>query len=313
MSKIISSSFIEVLLFSTLRMATPLMLTALGELYGQRAGMINIGLEGLMTVGATAAFICSYYFNSPWLGLLCGIVAGALFNLLYAVCTITFCAGQIVIGMAMNIFALGSATLFYRMFFGISDNPASVVKIGNLAIPLLSKIPVLGPALFNTTPVVYLAIIILAITSVFFNKTKAGLNFQAIGEHPRAAESLGINVIATKYLACILCGILGGLGGAFLTTCYLGMYAEGLVAGRGFIALSAVIFGRWTQSGVLIATLLFGFAEALQLRLQVAFSNMPYQIFAMLPYVCTFMALAMAKGKNAGPKAKGKIYLREGQ
>jgi ABC-type uncharacterized transport system permease subunit len=312
MDNIISMNFLEVLLFSTIRMAMPLLLTALGELYGQNAGMINIGLEGLMTVGATIAFICSYCFNSPQLGILCGMVAGILLNMMYAFCTIKLRTGQIVTGMVMNIFAPGLATFVYRIFFGVADSTIMVGNLHNVAIPLLNKLPVLGPALFNTTPTVYITFVILIATSIFFNRTKAGLNYRAVGEHPHAAESLGINVIATKYLACFMCGLLGGFGGAFLTTCYVGKYSEGMIAGRGFIALAAVIFGRWKTSGIFFATLLFGFVDALQLRLQVVFPSMPYQLLAMLPYACTFVALVMAKGKNAGPKAKGKTYISMG-
>ena len=313
MENMISLAFMQVLLFSTFRMATPLLLTAMGELYDQRAGMINIGLDGIMTIGAVTAFIGNYYTGSPWIGIMVGILSGIAFNLIYALCTITLRAGQIIIGMAMNILAPGLATFLYRMCFGVSGNPPHVENLENIPIPILSDIPLIGQALFCTTPIVYLSYLMLIATSIFFNRTHAGLNFRSVGEYPKASESLGINVIRVKYIACILCGALGGLGGAFLTSCYVGTYTEGLISGRGFIALSAVIFGRWSQIGILIATLIFGFADALQLRLQVFIPDMPYQIFAMLPYLCTFFALALAKGKDNGPRARGKVYMREGE
>ena len=313
MDNILSIAFVQVLLFSTFRMATPLLLTALGELYDQRAGMINIGLDGIMTIGAVGGFIGSYFTGSPWLGLLIGMLAGVGFNMIYAVCTITFRAGQIIIGMAINILAPGLATFLYRTFFGVSGNPPQVEILQNFPIPLLSEIPVIGDALFNTTPIVYLSLVLLVVTSIFFNRTHTGLNFRSVGEFPKASESLGIHVIRVKYIACALCGALGGLGGAFLTTCYVGTYTEGLISGRGFIALSAVIFGRWSQIGIFAAALIFGFADALQLRLQVFIPDMPYQIFAMLPYICTFAALVLARGKDNGPKARGKTYMREGE
>ena len=198
----------------------------------------------------------------------------------------------------------------YRRFFGITESLVSIDIMKNIHIPLLSDIPVVG-ALFSATPVTYLAILLTVGTWFFFYRTKPGINYMAVGEYPRAAETMGINVIRTKYIACVICGALAGLGGAFLTTCYMSTFTEGMVTGRGFIALSAVIFGGWTPVGVFLATLLFGFVDALQLRLQVML-NFPYQILAMLPYLCTFAALVFMKSKHAGPKANGKEYSREG-
>ena len=178
-------------------------------------------------------------------------------------------------------------------------------------IPLLSEIPIIGKAFFNHTPIVYMAYILVPLIAFFFNKTKPGLNFKAVGEFPKAAETLGINVTGKKYLACILCGILAGMGGAYLTTCYISSFSEGIVAGRGFIALAAVIFGRWMPGGVVLAALLFSFSDALQLRFQVLSPNTPYQLLAMLPYVFTLAALAILGIKKGGPKANGKPYFRE--
>jgi simple sugar transport system permease protein len=185
--------------------------------------------------------------------------------------------------------------------------------MGNVKIPLLSKLPVLGRSLFGSSPMFYVALLIAFVTWLFFNKTKRGLDFAAVGENPHAAESIGIPVVRVKYLACILCGALAGLGGAFLTTGYLSMLTEGMVAGRGFIALSAVIFGGWKIGGIVAATLLFGFADALQMRLLVAVKVIPSELFAMLPYLFTFFALVMKRDKSAGPKAVGQAYIRESQ
>jgi simple sugar transport system permease protein len=158
---------------------------------------------------------------------------------------------------------------------------------------------------------VYFAYLMVIFTAVFFSKTKAGLNYKAVGEFPRAAETLGINVIRQKYIAAIICGAMAGIGGAYLTTCYVNTYSDGVVAGRGFIALSAVIFGRWSSSGVLLACLLFGFFDALQLRLQVTNTATPYQLFQMIPYLCTLVALSVFGIRRAGPKSSGKPYYRE--
>ena len=303
-------SFLDNMVGATLRMMTPLLLVAIGELYSERAGLTNIGLDGIMSVGTIAGFIGGCISGSPWIGLLLGALAGILINMIYAFCTITLRAGQIINGMALNILGPALVTYIYRRYFGITDSLVSVDIMQNIHIPFLSDIPVLG-MLFSATPMTYLTILLTVGTWFFFYKTKPGINFMAVGEYPRAAETMGINVIRTKYVACIICGALAGLGGAFLTTCYMSTFTEGMVTGRGFIALSAVIFGGWTPLGVFLATLLFGFVDALQLRLQFML-NFPYQILAMLPYLCTFAALAFMKNKTSGPKANGKEYSREG-
>ena len=303
--------FTQDLLLSTIRMATPILIVALAELYSERAGLINIGLDGIMTFGALAGFLTSYITGNPYLGILAGALGGVLINLIYAFCTITLGAQQIVYGMAINIFAPAIASFIYKAHFGISSSLASAPLMESLPIPLLSKIPFLGPVLFNHTLIVYLAFLFVIVTAVFFNKTKAGLNFKAVGEHPRAAESLGINVVRQKYLASIVCGAVAGIGGAYLTTCYISTFTDGVVSGRGFIALSAVIFGRWMPKGILFAALFFGFADALQLRLQVVNSSIPYQLLAMIPYLSTLFVLAFFGIKKAGPKTLGKPYFKE--
>ena len=175
----------------------------------------------------------------------------------------------------------------------------------------LKDIPVIGPLLFDQSPMVYLTILLVVFTSVFFNRTRAGLSYKSVGEHPQAAATLGINVIGVKYLACMICGALAGMGGAYLTTCYSSTYTDGIVAGRGFIALAAVIFGRWSAGGILLACLFFGFCDALQIRLQVSGIAIPYQFFQMIPYVATVIVLSVIGTKQAGPKANGQPYRKE--
>jgi len=303
--------FLQELLTATVRMTTPLLLVALGELYSERVGLVNIGLDGIMTFGASVGFIVGYTTGNPYLGLLAGALAGVSINMIFAFCTITLSAEQIIYGMALNILAPAVSTFVYRLVFGIRSSLIQGPSLHNIPIPGLSDIPLIGKALFDQTFVVYFLYIIVFVTIVFFNKTKLGLNYKAVGEYPKAAESLGINVFLLKYIGCIICGALAGMGGAFLTTGYINTYSEGLISGRGFIALSAVIFGRWMPSGVVVATLLFGFSDALQLRLQILSPSTPYQLISMLPYVFTLVALAVFGIKKAGPKANGKPYLRE--
>ncbi|MFT3984163.1 MAG: ABC transporter permease [Lachnospiraceae bacterium] len=306
-----TASFIQELLLATVRMATPILIVALAELYSERAGLVNIGLDGIMAFGSLAGFLVSYITGSPFLGILAGALGGILINLIYAFCTIHLCGQQIVYGMALNIFAPALASFIYKIYFGINSSLVQATLMQEAPIPFISSLPVIGPVFFRHTPVVYLVYLMVPFTYLFFTKTKAGLNYKAVGEFPKAAESLGIPVIRQKYIACIICGMLAGIGGAYLTTCYISTYSDGVVSGRGFIALSAVIFGRWMPGGILFAALLFGFSDALQLRLQVMSSDTPYQLLAMIPYLCTLFALAFFGIKKAGPKANGKPYLRE--
>ena len=311
MSSFFTANFLVELLLSAVRMATPILLVALAETYSERAGMVNIGLDGIMSIGALVGFLVGYRTGSPWAGILAGAAAGILVNMIYAFCTITLCAEQTVYGMAINIFAPALASFIYRLSFSDTSTLIQGVSMEAFPIPVLSQIPVLGNILFNQSILVYAAYLMVPVTSVFLNKTRAGLNFKAVGEFPKAAETLGIHVLFQKYIACILCGAMAGIGGAYLTICYTSTYSEGIVAGRGFIALSAVIFGRWMPSGVLMACLLFGFCDALQIRLQLISPSTPYQILQMIPYLCTLFVLAFFGIKKSGPKANGQPYYRE--
>ena len=304
-------SAVSDLLISAVRMATPLLFVALAELYSERAGLVNIGLDGLMAFGSLVGFLVCFWTGNPFLGVLCGALGGVLVNMIYAFCTVTLGAQQIVYGMAINIFAPALASFIYRIVFGVSSTLAQATLMKTVAIPVLKDIPFLGKLLFDQTPMVYVVYLLVIVTAIYFNRTKSGLNYKAVGEYPKAAETMGINVVLHKYIACMICRFLAGMGGAYLTTCYVNTYSDGIVAGRGFIALAAVIFGRWSASGVLLACLLFGFFDALQLRLQVGTDLIPYQLFQMIPYVMTLVALTVFGSRIAGPKANGKPYYRE--
>ena len=269
--------WISSLLLATVRLAIPLLLISLAELYGQRAGMVNIGLEGLASIGALVGFLTCYITGSNWLGLLCGALAGLLVNMIYAFSTVTLCADHTVYGMAINIFAPALASFIYRVYFGTGSDLKQIVTMPSIAIPGLKDIPVIGPLLFDQSPMVYLTIVLVVFTAIFFNRTRAGLSYKAVGEHPKAAATLGINVIGVKY----------------------------------FIALAAVIFGRWNAVGVLLACLFFGFCDALQIRLQVSGIGIPYQFFQMIPYVATVIVLSVIGTRQTGPKANGQPYRKE--
>ena len=306
-----NGAFVSSIILATVRMAVPLLFIAMAELYSERAGMVNIGLEGLAAVGALGGFMLAFTTGNVWLGILCGALAGALVNMVYAFATITLCANHTVYGMAVNLLAPALASFIYRVYFGTGSSLMQITLMPGVGIPVLKDIPFIGPLLFDQTPMVYLAFALVAFTVIFFNKSKAGLNYKAVGEHPKAAATLGINVIGVKYLSCLICGALAGMGGAYLTTCYSTTYTEGIVSGRGFIALAAVIFGRWTGGGVLVACLFFGLCDALQIRLQVTNVGVPYQFFQMIPYIATVLVLTLVGSKKSGPKANGLPYRKE--
>ncbi len=305
-------TFVTNLLLASVRMATPLIFVSLAELYSQRAGLTNIGLEGLATIVSLVGFIVSLLTGSPLLGVLAGMLAGIIVNMIFAYATISLCAEQIVYGMAINIFAPALAAFIYRVYFGSGSDLVQVKLMSTLAATLgITPNNFFTKLLLDQTVMVYFAYALVAFTAIYFNRTKSGLNYKAVGEYPKAAATLGIDVIKTKYLASVICGALAGMGGAYITTCYTTTYVDGNIAGRGFIALAEVIFGRWSAGGVLLACLFFGFCDALQIRLQVASFGLPYQFFQMIPYVATVVVLALIGMKKAGPKSCGKPYRKE--
>ena len=305
-------TFLANLILAGVRMASPLIFLSLAELYSQRAGLVNIGIAGIAAIGSLTGFLVSLITGSPLLGVLAGAAAGILVNMIFAYATVTLCAEQIVYGMAINIFAPALAAFIYRVYFGSGSELVQAGLMGTFKNMLGIKSNHFLVNLFlDQTPMVYLAFILVIVTAVYFTRTKSGLNYKAVGEYPKAAATLGINVIGIKYLSCVICGALAGIGGAYLTTCYSRTYVDGNIAGRGFIALAAVIFGRWNPGGVLIACLFFGFCDALQIRLQLINNTLPYQFFQMIPYVATIVVLAIIGAKKAGPKSSGQPYRKE--
>ena len=291
--------------------AVPILLASLGEVFSERAGLVNIGLEGIMAVGAFVAFAVGKVTGNLWLGLLAGMAAGVLINMIYAFCTITLCSDQVVTSMAINILAPAIALFGYNLFVGSNPDNATGAQMASIAIPGLADIPIIGNGLFNQTLLAYIAFLLVPLVSFFFKRFRAGLSFRSVGENPQAAETLGINVVRIKYVACIVCGALAAAGGAFLTICYTPIYTDGIVAGRGFIALATIIFGRWSAVGVMLASLLFGFFDGLNVALQASFQSAPVMFFKMIPYIFTIVALMFFGSKHGGPKANGKPYFRE--
>jgi simple sugar transport system permease protein len=293
-----------------------LLLAALGENFNQRAGIFNLGCEGIMAVGAFLAFLPPHLLvRSPWapwastLGFALAAASGVLLGLLFGLVTVTFRASQGIAGIGLQMLGWGTAGTIFRHFIG---GPTGVPPMAAWPVPGLSRIPWVGEILFHHTPAMYLAILAVPASAWLLYRTPWGLRVRAVGTHPRAADTMGISVNRVRYQALMLGGALGGLGGAYLSLCQAHMFADDLVAGRGFIAVALVYFGRWTPLGIAGGALLFSLAHALQNEIQVAGIRFPYEFAVMLPYVLVIVVLALARrSRNLGPTALGKPYDRE--
>ena len=304
------SEVINIGLFAAaLRMATPIVFGSLGGIFSERVGITNIGLEGMMLTGAFAGVAVCYFTGNPWLGILGAILAGALLGLLHAILTVKFIGNQIVSGVSINIFAMGFTAYMSQIFWGSRGASESVQGLREVSIPLLKDVPILGEILGTHTLLVYLMLVITVLSHIVLFRTPFGLRLRAVGEHPATADTAGIDVFRIKYLCVVSGGALAGLGGAFLSLGHLNLFAWGMTGGRGFIAMAAMIFGKWMPFGAFWASLFFGFSDALQMRLQ-ALGLLPPQIILTIPYVLTIAVLAGAVGR-ALPPSDYKPYVKE--
>lgn len=310
LSEIFSLGFLVSLLAGTIRLATPILMPALGQIYTQRAGILNLGVEGTMLMAAVTGFSVAAATGSLWFGFLVGILTGALYSALMAWLSVTLKANQVIAGIGMNILATGLAAYIYRLIFGIRSLPATITPFQSLNIPGLSAIPYVGTVFFQHNILVYFAFALVPITWFILEKTTFGLKIKAVGEHPRAADSKGISVSAIRYAAVIIGGAYAGAGGVFMTIAYLNMFTESVIGGFGYIAVSVVIFGRFDAKRAMWGSLLFGFASALQVRLQALGSGIPSQLLLMLPYIMTIIALIFASKKAEFPSAYTQPYSR---
>ena len=303
---------VEGLLMTSLIEAVPLTLGALSGLLCERSGVINIAIEGQFLIAAFVGAVVGSATGNLWLGLLSGALSGGLVGLLLAVFTITYRADQIIVGVVIDAFALGLTTFFLLSLLVPNQMTLnSPAVFGPIPIPLLDRIPIVGPLLFNQNIMVYLAMIILVIVQVALFQTRWGLRVRAVGEHPRAAETVGIKVQRVRYRNVILGGIVAGIGGASFTIGSTGQFAHNMTAGLGYIALAAMIFGRWRPLGALGAALLFGFFDALQFTLSALNAPIPSDFLAMFPYLATIIAVAGLVGRVVPPAADGQPYARE--
>jgi simple sugar transport system permease protein len=306
-------TFIVGLLAASMRLAAPILLAALGELYTERAGILNLGLEGTMLVGALASFVGAYATGSLWVGLLAGVLAGMLMGLLMAVMSVTARVNQVVAGLGITILGGGLSTLLFRMFFGLRSTPPRIDTFQVQPLPVLSQIPVLGDVFFNHNFMVYLGLALTAISWLVLYRTRFGLAIRAVGERPDAVDPGGLSVSPLRFFALLIGGALAGLGGAYLPLANLGIFWTQMTAGRGFIAIAVVVFARWDPVRILIGSLLFGGASALQLGLQTLKAPIPSELLLMLPYIATIIVLVSVSRRAEFPGAFTQPYSREGK
>ena len=301
------------LLQGGLLLSVPLIFGAMAGVISERSGVINIAIEGQLLAGAFASGVIASLLNSNWWGLLFAPIAGALISFLLAVFAIKYGIDQVVLGFVLNVLVIGITSFLYKkLLIPYQTEWNSATAFAPIEIPLLSKIPVLGPIFFAQSIIVYLMYIVVALIHIALFKSRWGLRTRAVGEHPTAAESVGINVNVIRFKNVILAGAIAGLGGAFFTLGAVGSFSKEMTAGKGFIALAALIFGRWSPLGAVGAALIFGFADNLQGLLTIIGTPIPSEFMLMAPYIATIIAVSGFIGKVRAPAADGIAYKRGG-
>ncbi len=304
-------AFFSDYLSASLRLSIPLAFAALGGLWSERSGVLNIGLEGMLLTGAFVGAATTFYSNqNVWLGIAAAMISGGLVGLLHAYLCVTLHVNQLVSGLAINLSAAGLTAFLSRLVFN-SSTTQKLPGLPTIAIPGFSQIPLFGPLLFNQDLLVYFLLLLVPFSTYLLFYTSPGLTLRAVGEYPRAADTAGIPVAQVRYISVILSGCLAALGGAYLVLVHVKFFTEDISAGKGFIALAALIFGRWHPVSTVLACLLFGATEALQLRIQAFNLNIPYQFLVMLPYAIALLAMVGLAGKAMPPAALGIPYSKE--
>ncbi|MGN7358333.1 ABC transporter permease [Paenibacillus sp. SAF-054] len=306
------------LMNTTLVFSTALIFAAMGGIFSERSGVTNIGIEGLMTFGAFAAGVASFYAEdagmgsaSPYIGLLAALVMGIIASLIHAVASITFKADQVISGVVINFLAAGSTLYMVKLLFdGAGETTLLNFGLEKWAIPFLSEIPIIGEGIFNNYPTTYLAIILVLVSFYVLYKTSFGLRLRAVGEHPSAADTVGVKVLRMRYIGVILSGALAALGGATITLTTTNTFSHNTISGQGFIAIAAMIFGKWNPVGAFGAAVFFGFSQAIGNYFQLFdwSKDIPQEFIYMLPYVLTVIVLVAAVGKSSAPAALGEPY-----
>jgi ABC-type uncharacterized transport system permease subunit len=309
MGDILTASFFIGILASGIRLATPYLYAGLGETLGQRSGVLNLGVEGQMLMGAFAAFYVTFQTGNVWLGMLAAVVVGAAMGLAMAFVSISLQAEQGISGIGFYLFGLGMSTLLFQMLLGTVE---TVQGFAPIHIPVLSDIPVIGEIFFRQNILVYIAFALVPIAQFVLTKTTLGLKIRAVGENPAAADSLGVSVATVRYVTVTLGGIMSGIAGASMSIGLLNVFQQNMTSGLGFIAVALVYFGGWRPLGVMLGALLFSLVNALQLRLQVEGVNIPSDLMVMMPYILTIIALVLTVQRVRSPSALTKPFERGG-
>jgi general nucleoside transport system permease protein len=289
----------------------PFVLAGQGTMLGGRTGVFNVAQEGIMLVGASVGFLASFYSGSLLIGILAAMGIGAIFGLILAYFTTTLRMDQFVIGLALLFVGIGLSTLLPKIIIGVTLTPPLIPTLKNIPIPLLSKIPFVGDILFNQNILVYSSVLLSIFLWWFLYKTSFGLSLRSTGEYPQAADSLGVNVPAMRYLTSILGGALIGLAGAYLPMVYTGTFTDGMVKGRGWLAIALTFFGGWRPMNILYGSLFFSGIEVLSYKVQVTGIGIPYQFLLMLPYVATILVMVFTYKRSSIPGFLGQNYDRE--
>ena len=304
MDEILAQVFQVGFFAAMLRIATPLLFATIGELFAERSGVLNLGIEGIMLLSAMTGFSAAYFTGSLWLGIAAAMLTGALCGALMGLLTVTFGLSQHVSGLGLTLLCSGLAFFFYRVIFGQPSSPPNIEAFKTVEIPVLSAIPFVGPVVFNQYALVYMALLLIPLAAFVLYKTPWGLHLRTVGESPHAADSAGVNVAAVRYQALILSGTLMAIGGAFLSMAQFNAFTFGVISGRGWVCIALVVFGQWSPWKSAGAAFLFAFIDALQLRLQAsAVIDVPYQIFLMMPFVLTIVAMALVSRNVRVPAA----------
>lgn len=298
------------LLSTTLIMATPMLVAAMGALFIERSGIINIGNEGFMIMGALMGVVGSYVSGSAFVGALVAMLSAGALGLVFAFFTITLRANQVVTGLAVNAIAAAVTSLLFRQIFGLSASVPRIETFETLPIPLLRDIPVLG-VLFEQTAVGYLAFLLVPLTTFVLRRTRLGLTVRSVGENPLCCDTLGIHVQRTRYLSVLYGSMMAGLGGAFVSMGQLSFFTVGMIAGRGYMTLAAIVFGNYTPWGIMLACVLFGAVSSLQYMLQATSSLIPYQLWVSFPYLFAVLALCLYRTRSKAPACSGQPFVRK--
>lgn len=299
------------LLSGGLALSIPMIFGSMGGLLCERSGIVNIAIEGQLLFGAFSAVLVGSITHNPWAGLLAAMLGGVLVSFLLALFSIKYIVDQTIVGVVVNVLVSGlTGFLFTRVLQPDAQNLNSAPKLPSFEIPVLSQIPVVGPVLFNQSVLVYLMYIVVALIWFALNKSKWGLRTRAVGEHPKAADTLGVNVNRLRFTNVLWAGAVAGMGGAFFTLVSVSSFNADMTAGQGYIALAALIFGRWKPMGALFASILFGFSLQMQFILSILGTAIPAEFLAMLPYVVTILAVAGVVGRSRGPAASGQPYIK---